>query len=714
MQLGFHVLLSFIKRIIICNLFILIYSNCVAQDENIERLKNESLTEKQDTKRVSILAEIGFRYQRSNSDSALLYDHRALELAEKINYPAGSIKALAFESFLLRGLGNFPKALEKAFTALHIADEHNLPEEKGLPYDAISLVYDEIKKDSIALYYERKARVCYIKIKSLGLAYILNGMAESFEKMNELDSALYYNKLSEQEFIKIGRVEPQLTIRMGNIQTKLGNYALALESYRKTLQITNAQNDNFYSSTTYYRIAKLFQKQNQIDSSIYYARLGLDAAQKISKKQIVFESSNLLAELFESKDTKESYRYYKMATATKEGLFGAGNIQAMESMIAQEETRQKEIETTKINYQNKLKQYALLSGLILFFFFTFFLFRNNLKEKKAKQVLQDKNEEIQDTLSQLKSTQSQLIQSEKMASLGELTAGIAHEIQNPLNFVNNFSEVNNELIKEIKQELTIGNEQLTKGELQTTIGNLKNAIELSNDIESNSEKINQHGLRASSIVKGMLEHSRKSSGVKEPTDINKLCDEFVRLAYQGLRAKDKNFNCDYTLDLDPNMPLVNMVSQDIGRVILNIINNAFQATRDKGDKIQEIGYSSSDLSSMVTYLPSISVRTKFIDSTSAASLPKGHARPEASGCEIFISDNGPGIPDKIKDKIFQPFFTTKPTGQGTGLGLSLAYDILKAHGGSLSVKSNYYEPGSIEVNTLDSGGAEFVIQLPIS
>jgi signal transduction histidine kinase/ligand-binding sensor domain-containing protein len=279
---------------------------------------------------------------------------------------------------------------------------------------------------------------------------------------------------------------------------------------------------------------------------------------------------------------------------------------------------------------------------------------------------------LENTLHALQSTQAQLIQSEKMASLGELTAGIAHEIQNPLNFVNNFSELNYELVNELSVELAIGNTQ--------------QAIDIANDIKINSEKINHHGKRAESIVKGMLEHSRKSSGTKEPTDINKLCDEFVRLSYHGLRAKDPWFNCEYKLVLDPNLPLVSVVSQDIGRVLLNIINNAFQACAENLVGLTTIppkdqrGLSQSQND----YKPLVSVSTK-------------HSGDKV---EISITDNGPGIPDSIKDKIFQPFFTTKPTGQGTGLGLSLAYDIIKAHGGIIKFNSS-------------SNGSVFTIQLPI-
>ncbi len=275
---------------------------------------------------------------------------------------------------------------------------------------------------------------------------------------------------------------------------------------------------------------------------------------------------------------------------------------------------------------------------------------NNLE--KAKQS-------IEITLSELKSTQSLLIQSEKMASLGELTAGIAHEIQNPLNFVNNFSEVNAELIDEL-------NEELGKG-------NFEDAIEIAIDIKANEDKIKHHGKRAEAIVKGMLQHSRTSSGVKEPTNINTLADEYLRLAYHGLRAKDKTFNAKMETDFDESIGNVNIIPQDIGRVILNLITNAFYVVDEKKKK-QPDGYD-----------PIVKVSTKKNTDT----------------VMITVKDNGNGIPPKVLDKIFQPFFTTKPTGQGTGLGLSLSYDIIKAHGGELKVE------------TKEGEGSEFKIELPL-
>lgn len=290
-------------------------------------------------------------------------------------------------------------------------------------------------------------------------------------------------------------------------------------------------------------------------------------------------------------------------------------------------------------------------------------------------ALLKQKEELQHALLELQATQAQLIQSEKMASLGELTAGIAHEIQNPLNFVNNFSEVNKELLQEMNQEIEKGNFEDVKA--------------ISKDVIENQEKINHHGKRAEGIVKGMLQHSRSSSGVKEPTDINALCDEYLRLSYHGLRAKDKSFNAKFETNFDTSLPKINVVPQDIGRVILNLINNAFYAVQQK-EKELAAGLTIFERLSTL-HEPTVTVST-------VRTLSSGGGRGEV---EIRVTDNGNGIPENIKDKIFQPFFTTKPTGQGTGLGLSLSYDIItKAHGGSIEVKTT-------------EKGSEFIVKLPM-
>jgi two-component system, NtrC family, sensor kinase len=282
---------------------------------------------------------------------------------------------------------------------------------------------------------------------------------------------------------------------------------------------------------------------------------------------------------------------------------------------------------------------------------------NRQKEELERQV-EERTKELKQSIAELKTTQSQLIQAEKMASLGELTAGIAHEIQNPLNFVNNFSEVSVELVEELEDAIQKNDEEEVSA--------------LATDIKDNLTKIAHHGKRADSIVKGMLQHSRTSTGKKEPTDINALADEFLRLSYHGLRAKDKSFNATMKTNYDPNLGKIDVAPQEIGRVLLNMFTNAFHSIDDK-KKLNIDGYE-----------PILEVSTT----------------RQNNNVVIRVKDNGMGIPAKVLDKIYQPFFTTKPTGKGTGLGLSMSYDIIKSHGGEIKVESKEGE------------GAEFIISLP--
>ncbi len=335
----------------------------------------------------------------------------------------------------------------------------------------------------------------------------------------------------------------------------------------------------------------------------------------------------------------------------------------MVAMFIINSRQQKALAKERLKREEKEKEYRITESLKA-------SLEIQVKERTAELTLQ--KEELLNTLNELKSTQSQLIQSEKMASLGELTAGIAHEIQNPLNFINNFSEINAELIGEMATELTKGN--------------IEEARNIAQNITENEEKIMFHGKRADSIVKGMLQHSRRSSGQKEPTDINALADEYLRLAYHGLRAKDKSFNAIMKTDYDEKIDKINVIPQDIGRVILNLITNAFYVVNEKALSAASATLSAASAPTAVKYEPTVSVNTK----------------KEGNKVIISVKDNGNGIPQQILDKIFQPFFTTKPTGQGTGLGLSMSYDIVtKGH------------QGELKVETKEGEGSAFTIILPV-
>ena len=440
---------------------------------------------------------------------------------------------------------------------------------------------------------------------------------------------------------------PFMKLYLAECYLKIGDYNMALKEGLKCLEMENALNSD----------------------------------NTIVKKKI----SLLLSEIYEQmRDLEMAYQYLKMhqiIRAESDKLDEANRIADAEvrSILDQSQKEIDELEREKLKREQESKIQrlwifsiagALISALIL----SIILYRTNHNKQKANTLLKEQKEEIESTLEKLESTQSQLIQSEKMASLGELTAGIAHEIQNPLNFVNNFSEVSKEIIEELKAERS-----KVKSERDEALEE-----ELLDDVVQNLEKINHHGIRAADIVKGMLQHSRTNSGQKEPTDINVLADEYLRLAYHGLRAKDKSFNADFKTDFDECLPKINVVPQDIGRVLLNLINNAFYVV----DKKAKEGLNG--------YKPEVIVTTKLSLAGGGKGLPAGQA-----GVEISVKDNGPGIPQDIKDKIFQPFFTTKPTGQGTGLGLSLSYDIVKAHG------------GEIRVETAGHAGTEFIILMPV-
>ncbi|HEY2722307.1 MAG TPA: ATP-binding protein [Chitinophagaceae bacterium] len=620
---------------------------------------------KDDTSRIKAQLALCLAYRLGNTDYSLLYGNRAMEEAVKIGYVPGQILALGLMCIVTEQRGNLPKSLELGFKSLRLGREHNLENLTGPALDGIAETYIVLNDFSRTIDYLRKSiLITENTLNYEGLGYSYYDMGVVFAGLKQLDSANVYEEKAIRTFAKYNHEEPLVYLTIGDIKMKSGKLEESLNYYQKSLQIALKNNELRAAADAYNKLATFYKDAIQDDSAVYYAKRGLEEAKLINQKKTILETATLLSQLFEAKDTKLSLDYLKVADAYKDSIFGSGNIEAVQVLATHEEQRQKEQEAEKTAYQNQLRQYALIVGLLALLLIAVFFYRNSRTEKKAKQLLQNKNAIIEQTLAHLKSTQAQLIQSEKMASLGELTAGIAHEIQNPLNFVNNFSEVNNELIEELKSHLTSDEAKLKS----------KEQDEILNDIFQNNEKIAYHGKRADVIVKGMLQHSRASSGQRELTDINALCDEYLRLAYHGLRAKDKSFNAKFETDLDTSLPKINVVSQDIGRVIINLISNAFYAVSEK-QRMVSAGYE-----------PTVIITTKGM----------------GDKVEIRVIDNGNGIPQNVVGKIFQPFFTTKPTGQGTGLGLSLSYDIVKAHGGEMNVE------------TKDREGTQFVIRLPLS
>ena len=609
-----------------------------------------------DTNRVKLILNIANKLYFYKPDLSLEYSEKALKIARDINYDNGIVNSLNLAGESYRLTGDYPKALQYQLQALEISRElkNEFVESNSLGF--IGVIYMELNEYRQPLQYFLRA----INIKDRLPAappgvFILANTGISYDFLNIPDSALHYLRLAARQNIDVRH--PQLNSliprSVGNVYMHKGNIDSALHFYFVALQNSRSTNESINMAANQQKIAEVYEKLNLYDSSLYYALNAFNEAQRTFQKSKLLESSNLLVKLYRSMHKYDSAFYYEdLATSIKDSLYGIPKFKQLQLLMLSEQKHQQEIEQEQERYKNKTRMIALWSAVGFFLIIAFILFRNNWQKQKTNKVLEN-------TLSNLRSTQAQLIQSEKMASLGELTAGIAHEIQNPLNFVNNFSEVNDELLKELATE--------------ADKGNLDEVKAIAKDITFNSEKINHHGKRADAIVKGMLQHSRSSSGQKEPTDINALADEYLRLAYHGLRAKDKSFNATTKTDFDSKIGKINLMPQDMGRVILNLINNAFYAVDEKKKKIDD------------GYEPTVIVTTI----------------KQNGSVEIRVKDNGNGISQKMLDKIFQPFFTTKPTGQGTGLGLSLSYDIVKAHGGELKVE------------TKEGEGTEFIIHLPV-
>ena len=652
-----------------------------------------------DTLRMVLFDSLSFAYSENNSDSSLFYAERSIDLSRKLRSPLSEALAMNNKGYALLNMGNYPRSLQTFLSAVEIAsDDHNekniLPEKYlhaaglhilnisprkyrlqilGWLHFNLGVLYENAKNPEKELIHYSRALELGEQTGNLEILSLANmNLGRFYLSLKKADSALIFEKkayeLSGQ--LDAHEYKGSILLNLGRAYLAVGDTGQAVGYFRKA--IVASQNQKYIRGVIAANLllANINMERNKIDSGYYFAMTALDEAVKLNVPDLMLRSYIAMADFYKRLNNSDSIvKYQRLIITIKDSLFNSKQDRQFQNIDFDERLRQQEIEKAKKDYRDRVTRYGLLAGLAIFLLTAIILWRNNWNKQKAYGLLKEQKretdlqkEKLEHTLGELRSTQAQLIQSEKMASLGELTAGVAHEIQNPLNFVNNFSDVNKELLIEMKDELDKGN--IDEGKV------------IANNIIDNEEKINHHGRRADAIVKGMLQHSRSSSGLKEPTDVNALVDEYLRLAYHGSRAKDKSFNAAMKTDLDNTIGKINIIPQDIGRVVLNLINNAFYAA----PLPPEGGFKDPNYK----HEPTVWVSTKKV------------------GDKVLISvkDNGPGIPKKILDKIFQPFFTTKPTGQGTGLGLSLSYDIVKAHG------------GEIKVNTNENEGTEFTITLP--
>ncbi len=578
-------------------------------------------------------------YRMVRPDSTFYYGRLTLKLANEKAYH--DLVPGVFNSLSLTetAIGNMPQALQYALQGVKLAEERN--DEFELAYGLANLGYvymhDGSYQEAIDTY--KRSYKDFITInREANAAIMLALTAQAYATIGKPDSARDYTTRA----LSLHAENPGFFSEdiFGDVFLKLGDTLRSLEYYHRSIQSPEL----FLSFNGHLEIAKIHESRGNIDSAVTYGRRALNISQSSGFFSNIIEVSIFLSAIYESQDPPRAMFYAKNAIAYQDSLIAMERSMAISDFVSIDQLQRQQELDEKIQI---FRIYILSGSSFILLVLAFLLWRSQRQKQRSKRKTEIAYE-------RLKNTQSQLIHSEKMASLGELTAGIAHEIQNPLNFVNNFSDVNRELIDELEEE--------------AKKGNVEEVTSIANDLRDNESKITHHGKRAEEIVKSMLQHSRGSDGEKQLTNINELADEYLRLAYHGLRAKDPSFNAEIKTNFDPNLSEINIVPQDIGRVLLNLLNNAFSAVSEVEG-------------------PTVNLKTQKLNNS----------------ITITISDNGPGIPPDIRDKIFQPFFTTKPTGQGTGLGLSLSYDIVtKGHGGNLTL------------DTQGGDGTTFTIELPLS
>jgi len=641
-----------------------------AQNKDIDSLKNLMSTTTDPSKRVQVLEGLSYAYSSSYPDSSLQYAEEGLRLALLNKDKKGEGLCVNAIGNVYFHVGDYSRALEMFLKYLKIREEQGASSGVSVAYFNIANVYTEQADYPHALHYIFKAKQLDENLNdTTGILFDFYSLGSIYLRMQKSDSALYYMQLSHQlaERTNDENMMGAILNTFGEIYLLLNNTALAAKYYKLSIPYTEDIKDLEVLSSNYYGLAKVFRQSNALDSAISYARKARSISKVALYHKFILETSSFLTDIFRNQKKYDSaFFYQELSIATRDSLFNMEQLKKVQNLKFQEQQRQQAIDTARLEYEHKISLYIVIFASAIFLAITLLLWRNNKQKRKANTLLQNQKEKLETTLAELKSTQALLIQSEKMASIGVLTAGIAHEIRNPLNFVNNFSALSKELFTELRMEMDKGN--------------MEEAQSIARDIEKNLDKINHHGQRTDGIVKSMLQHSRKSSGERELIDINDLCDEYLRLSYHGIRAKDKSFHATLQTDFGSAIGSTNVVPQDIGRVLLNLYGNAFYAVSAKAVATTDGNYE-----------PTVTVSTKRI----------------GDKIEIRVKDNGNGIPEKNRDKIFQPFFTTKPTGQGTGLGLSISYDIVKAHGGEIKLETK-----DGEGPPAGQAGSEFIIYLP--
>ena len=616
---------------------------------------------------------LGNAYQtKGDFIKSLLYYQRSYQLAKSGGFDKALPGIQNNIGLIYYGQGNYSPALRVFYEALKGAEANHDQFVTGSILNNIATVhFFQNKMPKAESDYRKMLTIAKSTADTIGIIIAYNNIGEIQLERHAPRDALKNLQIANRlaAIIKDPEMILGCSSTLGNVYFQLDSIPKAADYFNSAILLSRQQSNLTANAKALIGLAKVQNKQGLFKPALANALQALQMANKMGETYLLRDANEITSTIYANMgDGLNALEHYKKFKTYADSIRNIQSERMAMAFKADYTFSKKELEYQRAASQQRWIIFSILAALTTLCIIAWVINRNRKKLDHANKALQHKNVVIEKekanterTLHILQDTQSQLIQAEKMASLGELTAGIAHEIQNPLNFVNNFSEVSVDLLNELKDEAEAGNKE--------------DVLAIANDLTQNLEKIYHHGKRADSIVKGMLEHTRVGTGQKEPTDLNKLIEEYLKLAYHGLQTKDKDFNAELITQVNEKLPMVNLIPQDIGRVLLNVFNNALYAVQQKA-KIAE-----------AAYRPTVEV----------------FAIENAGHVKITIRDNGIGIPEHIKDKIMQPFFTTKPTGEGVGLGLSLSYDIVvKGHHGQFAVNSSQDEV------------TEFIIELPLN
>ncbi|GAA4390879.1 tetratricopeptide repeat-containing sensor histidine kinase [Hymenobacter koreensis] len=662
-----------------------------AQSPQTPALHRALAAARHDTTRVLLMADLSASYRYSRFDSVQWYARKGLELARRIGYVKGEGRCISRLGILMSERGNLPQALRTDLQALQLNEQCNDYEGMARTLNQIGLLYFALEDYRPALSYFFRAKALYDDLHTTDhsqVVSVLTNLGASYEGRGQLDSAaLYLNQAyhltdpaRETRWSCWGNPTPYVLRELGLLQASHGHSEKALGFYRRSVKAAAPENDRRSTCRAYQYMSELYHAQQQPDSSIYYARKALAVARSLPFVVGVVRTSSLLAETFAARQQNDStLKYLRIRLMAEDSLYNPKRIKQLDAIGFAEQQRLRRLEYEQSRFTARLRMYGLLAGVAVLLLIAGLLWRNNRQQHRAnarlrvlhqevteqKQEITTQRDSLARMLHELKVAQSQLVLHEKMASLGELMAGVAYEIQHPVNQIKTFAGINASLAEELRKELA---------KVPMSFDDQEYLAEILLNLSQNYAKIVQFGQRADSVVRGMAEYSNSAPGPRQATELNAFVEDYLRLTYHDVRAKNRNFHAALLPRFDPEVGSLPVVRHDLGRVLVSLFSNAFYAVQQRQAQAEE------------DYVPQVMVSTRAID---------GHV-------EIRVRDNGPGISAEALPNLFNRFFSTKPPEDGPGLGLALSHDLItKGQGGTLTVETQAGEY------------TEFVISLPI-